>query len=265
MSPRKLPDYNKPPLAEVVMGVRFQPLPGIKVPHYGLFWSKVKEEFPKCQNAPVLGNPVGLEEKETGGLPIPRVWLINEGGDYLIQLQRNHFLFNWRKRGGVYPRFNSIAPKFYENFKKFQDFCSENDLGDTVPQSFELSYINHIFSGEGWKNIKEIGKIFPDLMWKDDQSRYLKELVTTQWLAEFPMSNPQLGDIRVNVRHGKKQPEDLPVLVFEIIVRSDTMNGLQKIKQEKWFKSAHDDILWTFEDLTDDRVQKSFWGKKNGH
>ena len=67
MNNKRLPDYGKPPLAEVVMGVKFQPLLGIKVPHYGLFWGEVKKEFTKCKNAPVLGDLRGLEEPETGG------------------------------------------------------------------------------------------------------------------------------------------------------------------------------------------------------
>jgi len=264
MSRKKLPDYSKPPLAEVVMGVKFRPLPGIKVPHYGLFWGNVKNEFPTCQNAPVLGDLAGLEENETGGLPIPRVWLINEGGDYLIQLQKNHFLFNWRKRDGVYPRFDNIAPKFYENFEKFQNFCAQNDLGDIVPLGFELSYINHIFINEGWANIEDIGKLFPDITWRESQTRYLKGMITAQWFAEFNMANPKNGRIRVRVSHGEKRPEKIPVVVFEIIVRGSRLEIPQEVTQEKWFKTAHDTILWTFEDLTDKGIQEKVWKKKIG-
>ncbi len=262
MNNKRLPDYEKPPLAEVVMGVKFQPLLGIKVPHYGLFWGEVKKEFTKCKNAPVLGDLRGLEEPETGGLPIPRVWLINEGEDYLIQLQKNHFFFNWRKKDGVYPRFENIAPKFYENFKKFQKFCAQNDLGDIVPQRFELSYINHILINEGWKDIQEVAKIFPDINWRNTQSRYLQGMTTTNWLSEFNTSNPKNGKLIVKVSHGVKRPENIPLIVFEITVRG-TGEILQAVTQEEWFKAAHDAILWTFEDLTAEDVQEKIWKKKN--
>lgn len=260
MTDRKLPDYENPPLAEVVMGIRFQPLSGIKIPHYGLFWTAVKKEFPTCQHAPVLGDLKGLEESETGGLPIPRVWLINEEGDYLIQLQKNHFLFNWRKKDGVYPRFANIAPKFYENFEKFQKFCAHNDLGDIVPEKFELSYINHIYINEGWTKIEEIGNIFPDIKWSKNEDRFLKEMISFQWFQEFNMPNSQNGRIFVKVRHGVKRPENTPLFVFEITVRGSRL----EISQDEWFRNAHDAILWTFEDLTHNSIQEEVWKKKNG-
>lgn len=264
MNSRKLPDYERPPLAEVVMGVKFQPLPGIMVPHYGLFWGEVKKEFTTCQNAPVLGDLKELEERETGGLPIPRVWLINEGGDYLIQLQKNHFFFNWRKRDGVYPRFDNIVPKFNENFEKFQKFCAQNNLGDIVPQRFELSYINHIFINEGWTKIEDIGKIFPDITWRENEDRYLKGMISAQWFHEFNLASSQNGRILVKIRHGEKRPEKIPLIVFEITVRGSRLEISQEVTQEEWFKTAHDTILLTFEDLTSQSIQEKVWKKKNG-
>ncbi len=48
----------------------------MKVAHIGLFWNIVKKEFPKCEQAPVIGTIDDVIEPETG-LPLPRTWLIN--------------------------------------------------------------------------------------------------------------------------------------------------------------------------------------------
>jgi len=269
MSQKKLPDYEKPPLAEVVMGVKFKPLPGIKVPHYGLFWEPIKKEFPSCQHAPVLGDLGELTESEVGSFPVPRLWLINKVGDYLIQLQKNHFFFNWRKRDNVYPRFERIAPQFYEHFRNFKTFCGKNNLGEIVPEHFELSYINHILINEGWSKIEEIGRLFPDLKWRNDKNRFLGGMITTQWISEFRIPKPKNVNNRVQVKvsHGQKRQEQIPLLILEIKVRgvpSEVSEITEEASQEKWFKEAHDTILWTFEDFTDIKVQKEVWKKKNG-
>ena len=61
---------------------------------------------------------------------------------------------------------------------------------------------------------------------------------------------------------GSKRPENIPLIVFEITVRG-SCEILQAVRQEEWFKAAHDAILWTFEDLTAEEVQGKLWKKKN--
>src|SRR5262245_41023644 len=51
--PADLPDYATPPVDEVVVGVQFQRMP-ITGAHIGLFWSFVRNDFPKIEEQPPL-------------------------------------------------------------------------------------------------------------------------------------------------------------------------------------------------------------------
>ncbi len=55
MMVRELPDYHNPPAVETALGVRFSPIEGWNVFHYGLLLSKFKDEYPKQELHPPLG------------------------------------------------------------------------------------------------------------------------------------------------------------------------------------------------------------------
>lgn len=48
-----LPKYKHPPVRETAMSVTFQPT-AFAVPHFGLFWGDVKDEFTEFEVHPVL-------------------------------------------------------------------------------------------------------------------------------------------------------------------------------------------------------------------
>jgi uncharacterized protein (TIGR04255 family) len=51
---KRLPKFDKPPVTEVVLGLAFKDLP-LQVGHVGLFWQKVRDEFPNIEERPPLG------------------------------------------------------------------------------------------------------------------------------------------------------------------------------------------------------------------
>jgi hypothetical protein len=50
--------------------------------------------------------------------PMPRFWLEAEDGTILMQIQKNAFLFNWRKREAQYPHYENVkaAPERLSGF-----------------------------------------------------------------------------------------------------------------------------------------------------
>src|SRR5437660_12140151 len=91
-----LPDFRKPPLAETVLSLQFEPIGGLTTGHMGLLWQRFRDQLPFIEEHPPLppivekfGPPppsqveVTLEEK----FPAPRVWLLNEEKTELIQVQ----------------------------------------------------------------------------------------------------------------------------------------------------------------------------------
>lgn len=154
--PDDLPDYEQPPVDEVVIGVQFPAIQGFSEPHMGLFWQRVRDEFPRVESKPRLeGAPedlspdapaappafvLSLEQSMPGG----RVWLISEPEDFLLQIQNTRFILNWRKRAGDYPHFEALSERFWSLFTEFRRFLAAEPLADAEVEQLEVSYINWI-------------------------------------------------------------------------------------------------------------------------
>jgi len=258
MANRTLPKYKNPPVNEVFLGISFTPLQKMKAAHTGLFWNIVKKEFPKCEHAPVLGNIDEVIEPEIG-LLVPRIWLINKEDDNLIQIQKNKFFFNWRKREKNYPHFDDISIMFFENLKKFSDFLSTNDLGSIEPNNFELTYINNIPKGEGWDDIKLIGKLIPDITWNTNEERFLHDPEAITWQAVFNLPD-KMGKLIAKLQTAVRRIDNHPLIIFEIAVRGIGSNKTEKGMRD-WFSMAHEWIVLSFEDLTANTIQNDVWRK----
>src|SRR2546422_10783360 len=116
----ELPDYDNPPVNEVVCGIQFKMLEDLRIPHFGLFWERCNTEYPTCQEvAPLLPviERLGDEDVEIQPpteLPLPRVWFLNAEDTGIIQLQRDRFLHNWKKGKptDAYPRYPVVIDLF---------------------------------------------------------------------------------------------------------------------------------------------------------
>ena len=115
-----LPRFRKPPVSEVALGVQF---PSILNPvHLGLYYQRVKSRFPKIQmQSPVLpvfetfgtsGSP-GTQFAFTHGMQ-PRMWFLSDDENFLIQLQSDRLLVNWRSgaQAAPYPHFDAVQAVF---------------------------------------------------------------------------------------------------------------------------------------------------------
>lgn len=254
-----LPDYESPPVNEVVCGVTFDPLAAIKIPHYGLFWESVRKTFPLCEHALPLNR--GKETPFLEDLPLPRVWLVNDSQNSLLQLQKNCFIQNWRriKAKDGYPRFENIYKSFKENWEKYKKFISENELGDIKVQEFELSYINHIVQGEGWEVTEDIGNIMKDMMWKKDRD-FLPSPIGIDWktVFQFPENG---GVLAVSVRRGARRTDNTPIFVLELSARG-LLSTSDADELDDWFMMAHSWIVKGFTDLTTKEIQSEIWKRK---
>lgn len=125
--PDYLPDFNNPPLDEVVLGVQFAQVPGYASVFGMKVWDLFRSEFPKLQEHPVLesqfetfgGANIQAGPKIHVGAPptVSRLWFISSDESHLLQFQPDRFIVNWRKRKETqaYPHFESIAERFEIN------------------------------------------------------------------------------------------------------------------------------------------------------
>ena len=169
-----LPDFTNPPVIETVLSLQFAPLGKIGIPHFGLYWQKIRNKYPRFELHPTLVSVT--EEFEQGlfhqkiGLSIgpgfafePRVrcWFIDESENRLLQIQNDRFICNWRKVKGdeVYPRYEGIRDKFEEEWVRFCAFLQEENLGAPEVNQCEVTYVNHIEHNRGWEGYGELDKV----------------------------------------------------------------------------------------------------------
>lgn len=149
--PADLPNFEKPPLREVVVGVQFESLRGLRQAHLGDYWQHVRGEFPSTQDRPPLesaleipGGPRQQTLEVQFGTPPPALcWFVSSGGDRLIQVQHDRFLLNWRRTddGAGYANFEPILDEFGDRFRQFVTWTNENGMA-VVPIQTEVSYLN---------------------------------------------------------------------------------------------------------------------------
>src|SRR5438046_8808907 len=99
--PQDLPDFRKPPVAETVLSLQFEPVAGLTTAHLGLLWNRFREELPLIEELPPLpptserfGPPFGARVEVTfvQKPPVPRLWFLNESKTELVQVQPDRLI-----------------------------------------------------------------------------------------------------------------------------------------------------------------------------
>lgn len=153
--PAGLPDFDNPPLNEVVIGVQFAPIPGYQQIRAGEVWSLYRPDYPLVEEHQPLQPAF-----ETFGPSSPtisfgliaapthdRFWFLSPERDQLIQFQHDRLLHNWRKipsASGEYPRYESMRLAFDSELNKLNDYSKSISRRDLQINQCEISYINHI-------------------------------------------------------------------------------------------------------------------------
>lgn len=266
-----LPNYENPPVIEVIYGIQFKPL-GLQSPNIGVFWQTVRQEYPSFVENPPLAHSIEKFDLDTraetetkielmGRPPLPRLWFIDPTENWLIQVQDDRFLYNWKrvKDQDVYPRFDVVSTKFFDVWNKFHAFCQSEGLPHPSFDQLELTYINHINVSDVKAYVMDASKIFPDMRWRETHG-FLPNPETLAWKTSFVFPDQQ-GRLHVSMRHAIRRKNQQPVLLLEMTAR-----GMPSSKEHDnvrgWFAMAREWIVRGFADLTDEKIQKERWGRK---
>jgi uncharacterized protein (TIGR04255 family) len=267
--PTGLPDFYDPPVNETALSVQFERLPEFHAVHFGLYWEKLRDRFPKTEERIEL--PQISEAPTDQSLPnfafqfqaievppLPRVWFVNESGTELIQLQRDRFITNWRKVGvgDQYPRFERIREEFDRDFEQFRIFAAENGLGSINISQCEVSYVNQIVAGKGWSTHSEMDKVFR--VWSQPGDEYPAKAQDFGFHARFPIYNAEgdfAGRLHANVKSVKRTVDGVPMFIFDLTARGSLGQGTEFLDLgRKW-------IVNSFKSLTTPTMHK-IWGLK---
>jgi len=268
-----LPSYESPPVVEVVVGVALKPIAGLTVAHLGAFWSQpiISRHFPKVEEQATLIPPV---ENFTGGQPLsislalgqtaPRLWLLNDDGEELVQLQRDWFACNWRKVGpeSTYGRWPQRRKALTRWFGEFADFVEKNELGRVEPTQCEITYVDHVptqdFGSSTHAGLNRLLRLVepPErLLGQGPEQTYL----SSTYVIPDDDGKP-IGRLHVDAQPAFRRNDNVPIYVLNFTARGrpegEGLDGaLQFLKRGRYW------AVTAFAELTTKEMQHK-WGRK---
>ena len=230
--PADLPDFRKPPLAETVLGLQFEPLAGLTTAHLGLLWQRFRSQLPSIEEHPPLPpvvekfeppSPAQVEVNIEEKPPVPRVWFLNEPKSELVQVQPDRFIHNWRKMEGIepYPRYEPIRDKFRNEVAVLERFLTDERLGRLVVNQCEVTYVNHIEPSGLWDRHGQLERIFR--VWSGlGGGSFLtvpEDAGLRMRFAILDAKGEPIGRLHAAVQPAWKKTDNSPILVLNLTAR----------------------------------------------
>ena len=253
--------FKFPPINELVIGVYLNaPLLGLRAEHIGLFWHSIREGFPNVsQTGPIASQGEAVQAAlatAPGELyPLPRFWLSSADETMLVQLQRNAFLLNWRKRDQVYPHYETVKREFDRVYGIFAEFVRETVRQEFAIEATELTYINLAQAGEYWSGVASIADVIPSFRAVDigiDGTELSNTSQSTVWKVAKDLS------LTAKVQTGTLTADKRPALLFELSAKG-RLGAASKAEADEWFARAHQMTGRAFRGMTSPDIQARVW------
>ncbi len=274
VSSQPLPEYDRPPVVEVVLGLSFEPLPAFTAVQMGALWAdRFSTEWPKSIEQPPyhppqerFGRAQGLPAISLELLPpAPRLWLLTEDQTEVIQLQRDWLACNWRRSDiadaaastpSIYPRFTHVRERFWFAFQAVTEFLQQQNLGDLRPVQCEVAYVNHIRPEGVWESPGELSKVLPTFA-THEGARFLPPLEQALIHATYVMNDEGIpvGRLHVQVQPGSDPRSGDPIIVLTLTARGQVV-GPTKEAIDRFLSLGHEWIVRGFTELTSKEMRE---------
>ena len=260
------PEYEKPPLIEVICGVQFEALEAMFAAHVGMLWSRFRNDFPIVQEVPPLADVFEHFDdgtQDTGVTfsakpPLPRTWFVSRNKNLIVQTQRDRFMHNWRKvlDTDEYPRFERVFKSFQDRLAVFEDFAEQSGFGELAFNQFEMTYVNVLAADNGSLQVGRVGEYFKDISWENGgRSLPSPESMSLVFTFSYPDDRIRL---HIKAQTAERGATKDPVIRLELTAR-----GMPKEKSKQamneWFSAAHERIVFAFADISAEEVQQKHW------
>lgn len=257
----QLPDYDRPPVVETILGAVFDPIERFEAPYYGLYWATIRDRFPNAEVRPPMTQGPTLEV--SSGAPRIRCWFIDTTSSRLIQLQQDRFYYNWRKSPSVhatqdYPHYADLRPNFQSEWNHFVGFLGTQALSNPRVLSCEITYINHIERGNGWNDYTDLPKIFACLA--PGQSAILSAPKSLSFSGTFEIPKNG-GEIQLEFQPAIRQDDYQQILQLNVTARG-RMRSSSIDDMLGWFDSSQRSMLEAFDEFTRGPLHATFGRKE---
>jgi uncharacterized protein (TIGR04255 family) len=264
---RVLPDFAKPPVVETVLDVCFAPLAAWGIPHFGLFWQSIREEYPTFKDQPpIIFQREGFGEKalqpltiafEVMNLPEARCWFEDISGARLIQVQHDRFIHNWRRTDEhkEYPRYKQvIRPAFEKEWKRFCGFLEREQIMLPDVQQCEVQYINHI-ELSGWSSFADLIDALGE--WPGTRGKEFLPIPENMSFSTSYLMPGNAGRLRIIMQPAIRSADGKPVVQLNLIARGrPSSSSTEDILN--WFDVGREWIVRGFTDFTSQRMHQTW-------
>jgi uncharacterized protein (TIGR04255 family) len=267
---QKPPSFRNPPVEEVAIGVQFKEPLGLTVAHYGALLPHFDGRYPSVREQPPLPRAVELppgqpndQVREMDMFPA-RLWFVSESENTLVQVQRDRFIYNWRRirPDAVYPRFSAVYRDFEREHGVFLNFLEKSGFKRPELDLCELTYVDHIRSGSVWKQHREVESVLKGLTIPQVPGDGV-ELEDADLRIRYSIKNRDggfLGRLHFRATPGYRERDGSQEAVFvvNLVARGRPADSSDK-SISTFFTEAHDRILSAFMSLTTSKLHEA-WG-----
>jgi uncharacterized protein (TIGR04255 family) len=264
-----LPSFRNPPVIETVLSLQFQPLKGMSNAHLGLFWNRVRKDYPVLEDAPPidpqferfgadLPRAVFPPFRITMGHQVARLQMSSSDQHMMLQFQNGRLVFNWRRltQAEEYPRWTELEPRFRNAVLELRGFAESEKLGTVEPNQWEVVYVNHMVKGREWMTPTDWRGLFPGVIGATDTVSCGK-FESAGLQARFVLPG-NAGRLHIELTHGFAGPEE--GAEESLIVQLTARGGIDE-SSDLWsgLANGHEAIVRTFAEITGERVRREVW------
>lgn len=265
-----LPEYERPPINEVVMGVQFEPLKNIHSAMFGLYWERIRDRYPLAQEHPPILHTIepteiapqpGQPQAIRLSIPLqPRSWFLTTDECVLIQVQQDRYHRNWRRVRGdeKYPRFPTLLEEFRKEWSDFVEFLKERKVEEPQIDQAELAYVNLMELPGGTRDFAQLPDVFPTLgVWKE--GGFLPPPELANWGLRYLLPDGR-GRLHVQMDPAFRQTDMKFILNLSLTARGAPV-GSKTGDLINWLNLAHEWVVKAFDELTGSKMHAA-WGRR---
>ncbi|MCY3826204.1 MAG: TIGR04255 family protein [Candidatus Dadabacteria bacterium] len=253
--------FQNPPINELIITTYFNPpISNLRNEHIGIFWSRIKEDFPESSQQIPIGGAEGIVDVNNEISPMPRYWFISKDKINLLQVQKNALMLNWRRKETDYPRFNAcLKPAFDKYFSMFSEFVrNHTDTPELTIDLCQLTYINVIKSCAFWSGPQDTQHVIPSFSFPSSRITSFPPAFNCSYMFDLLPDLQLVVRVRNNVVTSAESGEAEPVLIMEIQANG-RLGKAGKLETDPWFDHAHELINKCFLEITNPEIQRQYW------
>jgi uncharacterized protein (TIGR04255 family) len=198
--------------------------------------------------------------------PTPRLWFVSDVGDELVQVQDDFFARNWRRRdegGSPYPRYVGLRGPFVDGYTRLSDALAKQNESPPLPIQCEVTYVNTILPGEGWRDHGDVHKVIRVV--KPGKTAFLPrpESVQVVWRFLLPAGEKEkIGRLYITAQPAFRQSDQGPAILLTLTARGKPIGeGIAGVV--RFMDMGHESIVRAFAEVTTEGMQQ-VWRRIDG-